>query len=90
MPQLDPSRASQPPACGAAKAAVRSFARSWTRPQRPPDSVNGQPGTIPTPGYDLGLSEEQLKEFVDSQARYPVGTSWHAREIAKAVVFLFR
>jgi len=29
-------------------------------------SEYGQPGFIPTPAYDLlGLSEEQLKEFVD-------------------------
>jgi len=65
----DPSRASQPSACMA-------------RPKLPCDRLPaldttsktarfgecGQPGMVPTPGYDLfGLSEEQLKEFVETK-----------------------
>lgn len=48
------------------------------------------PGTTPTPGYNLlGLSEEQLKEFVESQANtIPLGRVGKPDEIAKAVVFL--
>ena len=76
----------------ATKAAVRSFARNWTldltgRKIR----VNAiSPGLIPTPGYDFfGLSEEQLKEFVKSQANnIPLGRVGTPDEIAKAVVFL--
>ncbi len=48
------------------------------------------PGVIPTPAYNLlGLSEEQLKEFVESQANnIPLGRVGTPDEIAKAVVFL--
>jgi NAD(P)-dependent dehydrogenase (short-subunit alcohol dehydrogenase family) len=45
---------------------------------------------VPTPGYNhLGLSDEQVKEFVDSQANnIPLGRVGTPDEIAKAVVFL--
>jgi NAD(P)-dependent dehydrogenase (short-subunit alcohol dehydrogenase family) len=76
----------------ATKAAVRSFARTWTldltgRKIR----VNAiSPGFIPTPGYDFfGLNDRQLQEFVDSQAvTIPLGRVGTPDEIAKAVVFL--
>jgi NAD(P)-dependent dehydrogenase (short-subunit alcohol dehydrogenase family) len=48
------------------------------------------PGVVPTPGYDLlGLSDEQVQEFIDSQANnIPLGRVGTPDEIAKAVVFL--
>jgi NAD(P)-dependent dehydrogenase (short-subunit alcohol dehydrogenase family) len=77
---------------GATKAAVRSFARTWTLDLKDRQiRVNAiSPGVTPTPGYDLfGLSEEQLKEFVESQANnIPLGRVGTPDEIAKAVVFL--
>ncbi|MBI4780799.1 MAG: glucose 1-dehydrogenase [Oscillatoriophycideae cyanobacterium NC_groundwater_1537_Pr4_S-0.65um_50_18] len=76
----------------ATKAAVRSFARNWTLDLKERHiRVNAiSPGVVPTPGYDhLGLSDEQLKEFVDSQAvTIPLGRVGTPDEIAKAVVFL--
>jgi NAD(P)-dependent dehydrogenase (short-subunit alcohol dehydrogenase family) len=76
----------------ASKAAVRNLARSWIldlagRKIR----VNViSPGVVPTPGYDgLGLSAEQLQEFVSSQAgTIPIGRVGTVDDIAKAVVFL--
>jgi NAD(P)-dependent dehydrogenase (short-subunit alcohol dehydrogenase family) len=76
----------------ATKAAVRSFARNWILDLK--DSqirVNViSPGVVPTPGYDhLGLSGEQLQDFVKSQAvTIPLGRVGTPDEIAKAVVFL--
>ncbi len=76
----------------ATKAAVRSFARNWILDLKDRQiRVNVvSPGVIPTPGYNLlGLSEEQLKEFVESQANtIPLGRVGKPDEIAKAVVFL--
>lgn len=76
----------------ATKAAVRSFARSWTLDLKERKiRVNAiSPGVVPTPGYDhLGLSEQQLQAFVDSQANtIPLGRVGTPDEIAKAVVFL--
>jgi NAD(P)-dependent dehydrogenase (short-subunit alcohol dehydrogenase family) len=48
------------------------------------------PGVVPTPGYNLiGLSDEQVQEFIDSQANnIPLGRVGTPDEIAKAVVFL--
>ena len=48
------------------------------------------PGVVPTPAYNLlGLSDEQVQEFVDSQAKnIPLGRVGTPDEIAKAVVFL--
>jgi NAD(P)-dependent dehydrogenase (short-subunit alcohol dehydrogenase family) len=47
------------------------------------------PGVVPTAGYDhLGLNDQQLQEFVDSQAvTIPLGRVGTPDEIAKAVVF---
>ncbi|BAY50496.1 short-chain dehydrogenase/reductase SDR (plasmid) [Scytonema sp. HK-05] len=76
----------------ATKAAVRSFARNWTLDLKERKiRINAiSPGVVPTPGYDhLGLSDEQLQEFVDSQAStIPLGRVGTPDEIAKAVVFL--
>jgi NAD(P)-dependent dehydrogenase (short-subunit alcohol dehydrogenase family) len=77
----------------ASKAAVRSFARSWTTDLRGRNiRVNAiSPGYIPTPGYanGLGLSEQQIKEFTDSAIpRIPMGRMGTPDEIAKAVSFL--
>jgi NAD(P)-dependent dehydrogenase (short-subunit alcohol dehydrogenase family) len=76
----------------ATKAAVRSFARNWILDLKDRQiRVNAiSPGTIPTPAYNLfGLSEEQLKEFVKSEANnIPLGRVGTPDEIAKAVVFL--
>lgn len=76
----------------ATKAAVRSFARNWTLDLKGRQiRVNAiSPGVVPTPGYDhLGLSDEQLQAFVDSQAStIPLGRVGTPDEIAKAVVFL--
>lgn len=76
----------------ATKAAVRSFARSWTLDLKERHiRVNAiSPGMVPTPGYDhIGLNDEQLQEFVTSQAKtIPLGRVGTPDEIAKAVVFL--
>ncbi|MDZ7968567.1 MAG: SDR family oxidoreductase [Nostoc sp. DedSLP03] len=76
----------------ATKAAVRSFARNWILDLRERKiRVNAiSPGVVPTPGYDhLGLNDQQLQEFVDSQAStIPLGRVGTPGEIAKAVVFL--
>ncbi|PZV11421.1 MAG: oxidoreductase [Leptolyngbya sp.] len=76
----------------ATKAAVRSFARNWALDLKERQiRVNAiSPGVVPTPGYDhLGLSDEELKEFVNSQAvNIPLGRVGTPDEIAKAVVFL--
>jgi NAD(P)-dependent dehydrogenase (short-subunit alcohol dehydrogenase family) len=76
----------------ATKAAVRSFARNWTLDLRERKiRVNAiSPGVVPTPGYNfMGLTEEQVQEFVASQAdNIPLGRVGTPDEIAKAVVFL--
>ncbi|WP_375473748.1 SDR family oxidoreductase [uncultured Nostoc sp.] len=76
----------------ATKAAVRSFARNWILDLRERKiRVNAiSPGVVPTPGYDhLGLNDQQLQEFVDSQvSAIPLGRVGKPDEIAKAVVFL--
>lgn len=76
----------------ATKAAVRSFARNWILDLKERKiRVNAiSPGVVPTPGYDhLGLNDQQLQEFVDSQAStIPLGRVGKPDEIAKAVVFL--
>jgi NAD(P)-dependent dehydrogenase (short-subunit alcohol dehydrogenase family) len=48
------------------------------------------PGVVPTPGYyPTGLSDEQVQEFVDSQAKnILLGRVGAPDGIAKAVVFL--
>ena len=76
----------------ATKAAVRSFARSWTLDlQARKIRVNAvSPGSTNTPGLSaLGLTEEQRKQFLTSRAAtIPLGRLGDPDEIAKAVVFL--
>jgi len=77
----------------ATKAAVRSFARTWSVDLRERKiRVNAiSPGVVPTAGYNtsLGLTDTQIDEFVrQSVPAIPLGRPGTTREIAKAVVFL--
>jgi NAD(P)-dependent dehydrogenase (short-subunit alcohol dehydrogenase family) len=75
----------------ATKAAVRSFARNWILDLKERKiRVNAiSPGIVPTPAYNLLGSDEQVQEFVDSEAKIiPLGRVGTPDEIAKAVVFL--
>jgi len=76
----------------ATKAAVRSFARSWTVDLKDRRiRVNAiSPGPIETPAMNgLGQTEEQLKEFKSGLiAAVPLGRLGDPDEIAKAAVFL--
>jgi NAD(P)-dependent dehydrogenase (short-subunit alcohol dehydrogenase family) len=77
----------------ATKAAVRSFARTWSVDLKDRGiRVNAiSPGIIPTPGYNvsLGMSNEQVDEYVrTSSPAIPLGRVGTAGEIAKAVLFL--
>lgn len=77
----------------ATKAALRSFARTWSvdlRARRIRVNVVS-PGTVITPGYkdSLGLSDEQIRAMEsDVAVTAPLGRAGTADEIAKAVVFL--
>jgi NAD(P)-dependent dehydrogenase (short-subunit alcohol dehydrogenase family) len=77
---------------GASKAAVRSFARTWTVDLKDRKiRVNAvSPGPIETPGINsLGLSSEQAEQFkAKIVSTIPLGRIGLADEIAKAVVFL--
>ena len=77
----------------ATKAAVRSFARTWSVNLKDRKiRVNAiSPGIIPTPGYNtsLGMTQEQVDQFVQSSIpNIPVGRPGTTDEIAKAVSFL--
>ena len=76
----------------ATKAAVRSFARSWTVDLKARRiRVNAvSPGPIDTPGYgNLGLTKEQEEEFKKNIVlSVPMGRMGRPDEIAKAVLFL--
>jgi len=77
----------------ATKAAVRSFARTWSVDLRARGiRVNAiSPGVVPTPGYNtsLGLTNEQVDQFVDSALpNIPLGRAGAAEEIASSVLFL--
>jgi NAD(P)-dependent dehydrogenase (short-subunit alcohol dehydrogenase family) len=77
----------------ATKAAVRSFARTWSVDLKERKIwVNAiSPGIIPTPGYNtsLGMTQEQVDQFVQSSVgNIPLGSPGTADEIAKAVLFL--
>jgi NAD(P)-dependent dehydrogenase (short-subunit alcohol dehydrogenase family) len=77
----------------ASKAALRSFARSWSVDLKPRGiRVNVvSPGTIVTPGYknELGLNDEQIAQMVASTAdTTPLGRAGTPDEVAKAVCFL--
>jgi len=73
---------------GATKAAVRSFARTWTTDLKDRHiRVNAvSPGPIDTPWWHARVADEQgLKRWSE---RVPLGRPGTANEIAKAVVFL--
>ena len=77
----------------ATKAAVRSFARTWSVDLKERKiRVNAiSPGIIPTPGYNpsLGMTQEQVDQFVQSSiGSIPLGRPGATDEIAKAVLFL--
>jgi NAD(P)-dependent dehydrogenase (short-subunit alcohol dehydrogenase family) len=77
----------------ASKAAVRSFARTFTTDLRERKiRVNAvSPGVIPSPGYrnSLGMTEEQVKQYADSVVgNIPLGRTGTLDEIAKVVSFL--
>ena len=76
----------------ATKAAIRSFARTWTADLSARKiRVNAlSPGPIDTPGIrGLGRTPEERAQFVRSQvARVPLGRLGDPDEIAKAAVFL--
>jgi NAD(P)-dependent dehydrogenase (short-subunit alcohol dehydrogenase family) len=77
----------------ASKAAVRSFARTFTSDLRDRKiRVNAiSPGVIPSPGYrnSLGMTEEQIKQYADSVVgNIPLGRTGTLDEIARAVSFL--
>jgi len=78
---------------GASKAAVRSFARTWSVDLRGKNiRVNViSPGVIPTPGYDtsLGMDEKAVASFVEQMVPLiPLGRPGTTDEIAQAVSFL--
>jgi NAD(P)-dependent dehydrogenase (short-subunit alcohol dehydrogenase family) len=77
----------------ATKAAVRSFARTWSVDLKDRKiRVNAiSPGIVPTPSYNssLGMSREQVDQYVQSSsASIPLGRAGTTDEIAKAVLFL--
>lgn len=77
----------------ATKAAVRSFARTWSVDLKERKiRVNAiSPGVVPTPGYNtgLGMTQEQVDQFVQSRiGDIPLGRPGTTDEIAKAVSFL--
>jgi NAD(P)-dependent dehydrogenase (short-subunit alcohol dehydrogenase family) len=77
----------------ASKAAVRSFARTFTSDLKDRKiRVNAvSPGVIPSPGYrnSLGLTDEQIKQYSDSAVvNIPLGRTGTLDEVAKVVSFL--
>jgi|SRR5215216_1257893 NAD(P)-dependent dehydrogenase (short-subunit alcohol dehydrogenase family) len=76
----------------ATKAAIRSFARTWTvELKHRKIRVNAiSPGPIDTPGFNgLALSEEQIEQFKTSiVSTVPMGRMGSPDEVAKAVSFL--
>ena len=77
----------------ATKAALRSFARTWSVDLRERKiRVNVvAPGTVVTPAYknELGMTDEQIKQFeAQAAATTPLGRAGTPDEIAKAVLFL--
>jgi NAD(P)-dependent dehydrogenase (short-subunit alcohol dehydrogenase family) len=77
----------------ASKAALRSFARTWSvdlKERRIRVNVVS-PGTVITPGYknELALSDEQIGQMKEqTAATTPLGRVGSSDEVAKAVLFL--
>ena len=72
----------------ATKAAVRSFARTWSVDLKDRKiRVNAiSPGVVPTPGYNtsLGMSPEQVGQFIENSiVNIPLGRPGTTDEIAK-------
>lgn len=75
----------------ATKAAIRSFARSWTLDLRHKKlRVNAiSPGSIDTPIFKPVLSEEEERQFWNNATKaIPMGRMGSPDEVAKAVSFL--
>jgi NAD(P)-dependent dehydrogenase (short-subunit alcohol dehydrogenase family) len=75
----------------ATKAAVRSFARTWTSDLKARGiRVNAvSPGVVVTPAYDGLLGKDNIKGFTDYMAgQIPLGRVGKEEEIAAAVTFL--
>jgi len=75
----------------ASKAAVRSFARSWTTDLKSRKiRVNAiSPGVVPTEAYHSLMDDAGVKQFVAQMStQIPLGRVGEPDEIAKAVVFL--
>ncbi len=77
----------------ATKAAIRSFARTWSVDLRERHiRVNVvSPGTVVTPAYksELGMNDEQILAFAaQASAAAPLGRTGTPDEIANAVLFL--
>ena len=75
----------------ATKAALRSFARTWSVDLAPRGiRVNVvSPGTVVTPAYKTLMTDEQIEGFTaQAAATTPLGRVGTADEIARAVVFL--
>jgi NAD(P)-dependent dehydrogenase (short-subunit alcohol dehydrogenase family) len=77
----------------ATKAAIRSFARTWSVDLRERKiRVNVvAPGTVVTPAYknQLGMTDDQIKQFeAQAAAATPLGRAGTPDEIARAVLFL--
>ncbi|HEY2383075.1 MAG TPA: glucose 1-dehydrogenase [Terriglobia bacterium] len=75
----------------ATKAAVRSFARSWTSDLKDRKiRVNSiSPGPIETPIFGkMGLSDEEFTQFSSIIAQIPAGRVGRPEEVAAAVLFL--
>jgi NAD(P)-dependent dehydrogenase (short-subunit alcohol dehydrogenase family) len=75
----------------AAKAAVRSFARSWSLNLNQRNIlVNAiSPGPIDTPFVNRVLNEQQTQQFIQNVVKAtPIGRMGSPDEVAKAVLFL--
>lgn len=75
----------------ATKAAVRSFARTWTSDLKGRNiRVNSvSPGVIVTPAYDDLLGQGNVQGFADfASSQTPLGRTGQEAEVARAVAFL--
>jgi NAD(P)-dependent dehydrogenase (short-subunit alcohol dehydrogenase family) len=77
----------------ATKAAIRSFARTWSVDLKERRiRVNAiSPGIVPTPGYNtsLGMTQANVDQYVEgASANIPLGRAGTPDEVASAVLFL--